>query len=366
MVFDRTVPYNALPKLPPVQEIDTKNILKLAISANRALAELKTRGSLLPNQNLLIDSLVFLEAKDSSEIENIFTTHDKLYQSDAIEEVADHYTKEVQRYREALWGGIASIKTRPLSTNTFIEVVQTIKENQSGIRTTQGTKISSTTGEIIYTPPEGQRLLADLLQNLEHYLHEADDVDPLIKMAVLHYQFEAIHPFADGNGRAGRIMNILYLLQEKRLEVPVLFLSNYFLRNKIPYYKGLQNVTEHGQWEEWILYILKAIETTSYETMARIDAIRQAMEKFQATMLKEVPKIYTKDLLEVLFEQPYCRIQSLVNRGIAKRVTASTYLQKLQDAGLLEAKKFSHYVVYLNPVLMDVLRKPAEELTKLA
>ncbi|MCE3233305.1 MAG: addiction module protein [Rickettsiaceae bacterium] len=364
MTFNRNTPYNDLPLLPPGLELETKNVMKAVVSASRALASLKTRGEHLPNQSLLIDSLVLLEAKDSSEIESIFTTHDALYQAHVLESSnIDPHTKEVENYRKALWHGVNSVKERPLNANTFIEIVQIIKKNQSEVRKATGTKIVIPLKEIIYTPPEGYDLIYKLLSNLENYLHKNDNIDPLIKMAVIHYQFEAIHPFSDGNGRTGRILNILYLLQEKLLDVPILFISNYILRNKTLYYKGLQNVTENNDWEGWIIFMLKAIEITSNETIARIDAIRDAMQIYKMKMEKDFSG-NSKELLEILFEQPYCTIQSLIKRGIAKRVTASSYLKKLHNIGLLESKKVGRNAFYINPVLLNILSKPAEQLTR--
>lgn len=364
-MFDRNKPYNTLPFLPPKCDLESKATLKAAIKANKALAELKTRGNLLPNQSMLIDSLVLLEAKDSSEIENIFTTNDKLYQANAINEnMVDPHTKEVRRYRQALKHVVYNACEKPLSANTFIDIFQIIKENQSGVRTTPGTKIASPNGDIIYTPPEGKGVLLRLLGNLEEYMHADDDVDPLIKMAILHYQFEAIHPFTDGNGRTGRILNILYLLQAELLDVPVLFLSNYIIRNKTPYYRGLQDVTEHQKWEEWIVYMLKAVEVTSYETIARINLIRSAMRNYKQVMQEKLPKIYKKELLEILFEQPYCHIQSLVDHGIAERKTAALYLKKITEVGLLETYKFGKKNLYVNPALMLILNQPSERLSE--
>lgn len=363
MTFNRNIPYNDLPLLPPLNDLETKRTLKAAIAANKALAQLKTRGELLPNQYMLIDNLVLLEAKDSSEIENIFTTNDKLYQADAIDsKVIDPNTKEVRRYRQALWHGVRSIKERPLGINTFIEIYQIIKENNSTVRKTPGTKISSSLGEVIYTPPEGYDLIMSLLGNLEKYIHQDDEVDPLIKMAVLHYQFEAIHPFSDGNGRTGRILNILYLLQKNLLDVPVLFLSSYIMRHKTPYYLGLQNITKSNNWEEWVLYIMEAIEITSYETIARIDTIRNAMSDYELK-LRKLP-IYSRDLLEVLFEQPYCTIHLLVEKGVVHRNTASSYLRKLCEAGLLSHKKIGRNNIYINHALMNILNRPPEKLYK--
>jgi Fic family protein len=356
-MYNKEKPYNNLPKLPPNADIETKNILKAALLATRALAELKTRGNLLPNQSLIIDSLVLLEAKSSSEIENIFTTHDKLYQADILDNNSDPHTKEVRKYKEALWHGISLIKNRPLSTNTFIEVMRAIKENDSGIRKTIGTKIAFSSGQLIYTPPEGYDVIVSLLNNLDEYIHANDNIEPLIKMAVIHYQFEAIHPFADGNGRTGRIINILYLIQEKLLDAPILFLSNYIIKNKTAYYQGLQNVTENNDWENWIVYILNAVEKVAYETITLIDEIRQAMKDFQVIIEDKAKTIYSKDLLEVLFEQPYCTISALVERNIVRRAAASRYLKKLEEIGLLLSVKVGNNLIYLNPRLMNILSK---------
>ena len=249
---------------------------------------------------MLINSLVLLEAKDSSEIENIFTTHDKLYQADAIKEgKIDPSTKEVMRYRQALWEGIAAIKKRPLGTNVFVSVCRTIKNTDDGIRTTSGTRIVNPSGKLIYTPPVGEELLRGLLKNLEKFVHDEDDIDPLIKMAIMHYQFEAIHPFTDGNGRTGRIANILYLLEKGYLETPVLFLSRYIIDHKNSYYLGLKNVTEKGDWETWIIYMLEAVEHTAVQTVKRIDEIKKTMNQFSESLKKT--KIYSKDLVEAAF-----------------------------------------------------------------
>lgn len=353
-MFDKNIPYNDLPLLPPDSDIESKKILKAAISANRALGELKRAVKILPNQSILIDCLVLLEAKDSSEIEQIFTTHDKLYQAKALNKYTDPHTKEVGNYKSALWHGMKLISKKPLCTNTIVEIMQHIREGNYDIRKTPGTKISAQNGEIIYTPPETYELLAKLLGNLEFFINDADDIDPLIKMAVMHYQFEAIHPFTDGNGRTGRILNILYLIQENLLDVPVLFLSNYIIRNKTKYYDGLRKITENQEWEEWILYMLEAVEKTSYETLIKIDAIRQAMQDCKSIMREKFPK-YSKDLLEVLFEQPYCRIKSLEEKGIAKRVTASSYLNDLCELGIVEKTKVGRDVIFLNKSLWSIL-----------
>lgn len=363
-IFDRNAPFNALPMLPPRQDIESKAILKATIKAKTAITELKNKAATLPSEAILLHNLTLVEAKDSSEIENIFTTHDKLYQADFLSEKdVDPNTKEVKRYRTALWKGMELVRKRGLNTNSYIEIVQTIKLNRAGIRTTSGTKIVTPKGELIYTPPEGEDLLRKLLSNLDAFINDASsmpseirDIDPLIKMAIMHYQFEAIHPFGDGNGRTGRILNILYLVDKGLLTAPILFLSRYIIQNKAGYYKGLQNVTENQNWEDWILYMLKAVETTSYETVSRIEEIHEAM-KSVAAKLKSDTKIYTKDLVEEVFKSPITTISALENAGIAGRATASTYLKTLESLGIMDRKKIGNSVIYINKILYQILKK---------
>ena len=248
MVFLPDQPYNDLPLLPPKAEIETKAILKKAISAGRALAELKGVGRTIPNQAILVNSIILQEAKASSEIENIVTTHDALFRAfSAKTGQIDLATKEVLRYREALWEGFNRLWERPLlTTNLFVRIVQTIRANKAGIRNTPGTKVASAaTGEVVFTPPEGEDVIRSKLKNLEDYIHAEDAIDPLIKLALIHYQFETIHPFTDGNGRTGRILNILFLTSKQLLEVPVLYLSKYIIERKSDYYRLLREVTEH-------------------------------------------------------------------------------------------------------------------------
>lgn len=361
-MFDRNVPYNDLPLLPPRQEVETKAVLKLTTKANLALSELKNKALLLPNQDVLIHSLTLFEAKDSSEIEGIFTTHDKLFQADVLGEAKlDATTKEVVHYRRALWKGAELIKHKPLSTNIFISIFQSIKHSSEEIRKTSGTKIASPVGQVIYTPPEGEDLLRRLLHNLEQFINNdgvpevARDMDALIKMAILHYQFEAIHPFSDGNGRTGRILNILYLMQEGLLRSPILFLSRYIIENKDGYYKGLKAVTEDNAWEEWILYMLRAIESTSWQTIKKIDRIVEGIDHFIEELRNKVPKLCSKELVELLFMQPYCRIKDVEEAGIAKRVTASNYLATIEEIGLIRSFKFGTERIFVNSWLEDVL-----------
>ena len=275
-------PYNELPLLPPQVELETKETLKKAIAANKALANLNGLSSAMPNEDILVNGIVLQEARLSSEIENIVTTNDELYQAAADTKLAvSPETKEVLSYREALWHGFSAVNKRPLSTNLFIEIVSIIRGVDVGIRRVPGTMIVNTkTGKPIYTPPEGESLIREKLSNLERFIHaDKDNIDPLIKLAILHYQFEAIHPFTDGNGRTGRIINILFLIEKQLLKKPILFLSHYILRTKSEYYAGLRSVTEKAAWHDWILYMLTAIETTAIETQEKIAAILASMEK---------------------------------------------------------------------------------------
>lgn len=357
MTWNPQTPYNSLPLLPPPQDA-TENIaiLKACIPARAALAELKQAGALLPNPGWLINLLPLLEAKASSEIENIVTTTDKLFQFSAEDSLADPATKEALRYRTALKQGFLQLKQRPLCTNTAVEICSVIKSMQMDIRKVPGTALSNqATGEIIYTPPVGESVIRDLLANWEQYLHLQDDTDPLIKMAVSHYQFEAIHPFADGNGRTGRVLNLLYLIDQDLLTLPTLYLSRYILQHRADYYRLLTGVTSHAQWQPWILFMLKAVEETSHWTAAKIAAIRDLISVTTAYIQKALPKIYSHELVQVLFEQPYCRIGNLVENNIAKRQTASVYLKQLCDIGVLQELQMGKEKLFVHPKLMQLM-----------
>lgn len=357
MRFEPANPYNHLPLLPPAGDVETKNILKACILARSALAALKQAGKLLPNQNLLINALPLLEAKDSSEIENIVTTTDRLFQYADKEERADLATKETLRYRAALFDGYLNLEQRPLCVNTAIEICSTIKDKRMGIRKIPGTTISNLrTGEIVYTPPVGEKVIRDLLSNWEGFIHDDADIDPLIKMAITHYQFEAIYPFLDGNGRTGRILNILYLIEKKLLSTPILYLSHYIVQHKNEYYRLLLDVTKHQVWEPWILYILKAVKETADSSNLKINKIQKLMGLTIEYVRKNLPKMYSRELIEVIFEQPYCRIQHVVESGIAKRQTASVYLKELADIGVLKEKAFGKEKLFIHPKLMQVLQ----------
>ena len=361
MSFDPQKPYNDLPLLPPKQDIETRNILRKTITAGRALAELKGLGETIPNQSMLVNSVVLQEAKASSEIENVITTDDALFRAfTAKTSRVDPSTKEVLRYREALWEGYNELKKRPiLATNLFVKLVQRIKENRAGIRRTPGTTISNAaTGEIIYTPPEGEAVIRDKLKNLEDYIHGEDDIDPLIKLALIHYQFETIHPFSDGNGRTGRIINILYLVFQGLLDLPVLYLSKFVIDRKNEYYRLLRQVTEKREWEPWILYMLDAVEETAAFTRKRILDIRDLMAETMEVAKETLPgRVYSKELIELLFCQPYTKGQFLVDAGIAKRQTAAEYLKELEKIGVLKAQKIGRETLYLNGKLYNLLSK---------
>jgi len=357
--FDPDEPFNNLPILPPAKDIETRSILRKAAACARAVGELKGIGYTIPNQAILIDSLILQEAQASTEIENIVTTTDKVYQAFSVDsKQIDPAAKEVLRYREALWHGYNRLKKRPvLNTNLFIECVQILKKNNSGVRKTSGTKVANQrTAEIIYTPPEGESIIRDMLGSLEKYIHSDDGVDPLVKLAVIHYQFEAIHPFSDGNGRTGRIINLLFLTLHGLLEYPVLYLSKYIIENKNDYYRLLRGVTSDQSWESWIEYILNGIEETAVFTKNKILAIKTLMDETTEQAREELPTTtYSKELIEVIFERPYTKAQHLVDKGIVQRQAASRYLKALESIGILKSQKVGKEVLYLNTKLYNLL-----------
>lgn len=360
MKIDVTTPYNDLPCLPPKQDLETKNILKRCIEARAALAELHKAAEMLPNQTVLINTLPLLEAQASSEIENIVTTTDKLFQyaNDISSPQIDPATKEALRYRVALREGFERIKSRPSNTVLAEQICSTLRGIDMTVRKVPGTTLSNQmTGKIIYTPPVGESLLRDKLSNWADFLHENNEIDPLIKMAVGHYQFEAIHPFTDGNGRTGRILNTLYLIEQNLLTLPILYLSRYIILHKNDYYKNLLNVTLDEDWETWIVYILNAIEETSKWTSQKITTIITLMEETKIYVKNTLPKIYTRELVDLLFMQPYCRISNVVDSGIAKRQAGSEYLKKLAEINVLQVKEIGREKVFINPRFMHILLK---------
>jgi Fic family protein len=352
-------PYNDLPLLPPAIELETKAVLKRCIAARAALAGLKQAAELIPNQAMLINTLPLLEARDSSEIENIVTTADKLFRfANSDDAHADHATKEALRYRGALHEGWQTLSKRPINTNMAETICSQIKGIEMAVRKVPGTALANDkTGKVIYTPPEGEKVLRDLLSNWERLLHEHPELDPLIRMAVMHYQFEAIHPFTDGNGRTGRILNILYLVQEELLTLPILYLSRYIIANKSQYYSNLLAVTREQAWEPWILYMLEAVESTAQWTTQKIISIRDLADHTAEYVREELPKIYSRELIDTIFEQPYCRISNLVEANIAKRQTASEYLKKLASIGVLMELRVGRERLYVHPRLIELITK---------
>lgn len=350
--FDPQRPHNALPLLPPVVDLETKAVLKKVVSARTAVAELKAMASHLPNQAVLLQTIGLVEAKMSSEIENIVTTNDVLYRALLDDgRTTDPATKEVLAYQRAMWRGFEVVKAegRPIAPPLMEELVSLIKGSSLGVRRLPGTRLARGDGSVIYTPPDGEPLLRSLLANVADFIHdERLDLDPLIRLAVMHYQFEAIHPFSDGNGRTGRILNILYLVEQGLLDIPVLYLSGYILANKAGYYGGLQRVTVEGAWEPWILYMLDAIEQTARDTLERIRAILALMEEVRLKVQQQRPKLYSKDLVELLFRAPYTKVAFLEEARLARRVTATQYLRELVDLGLLEEHKLGRELYFLN------------------
>lgn len=360
--FDPNKPFNALPSLPPRVELETRRVLKACIEARAAVAELKQACRLLPNADILINTIPLLEARASSEIENIVTTTDALFRFAQVEhdELADPATKEALRYRAALWGGVESIRRRPLSAATAVTVCQTILGIRTEVRRLPGTALRAMgAGRVVYTPPEGVARLNELLRNWERFLHEEQSLDPLIRMAVGHYQFEAIHPFGDGNGRTGRILNLLFLVDQGLLDLPVLYLSRAIIQRKADYYRLLLAVTTRGAWEPWLLYVLTAVTETARWTTERVTAVQALLTATAAYVRRAVPAVYSRELVELVFVQPYCRIGNVVNAGIGHRQTAARYLRALVAAGVLEEVAAGRERLFINPRLMRLLTADA-------
>ena len=356
MPYRSNDPYNDLPLLPPLA-IETVRVLRSCIAASRALAELKGASNLIPNQSILINSIPLQEARLSSEIENIVTTQDALFRA-AIEEPgrADPATREVLRYRAALRYGNEALARRPLNIDLILELCAILLDKPVELRDQESVIIEDqAAATIVYTPPRGRPLIVSLLRNLEIFLQQPGGLDPLLKMAVAHYQFEAIHPFVDGNGRTGRILNLLILLQAGLLEIPVLYLSRYIIQNKSEYYRLLHLVTEQQAWEGWLLFMLTAVEQTARWTTGRIQAIRFLLDVTAERCRVEIPKIYSKELVELIFYQPYCKIAFLVQAGLAERKTASQYLQELERLGIVVGEKRGREVIYKHPALLEIL-----------
>lgn len=360
-MYNPEKPYNELPFLPPAEQIESISILKKTISASRELSELKGAITNLPNPRLFIDTIYLQEAQASSAIENIVTTQDELFKSYLAEKkITNPVIKEVIHYKEALWYGIEQMKKRPfLTTNLFINLVQIIKENKAGIRNVPGTAIiNQSTGKVIYSPPEGEDIIRIKLKNLEDFIHnEEDGIDPLVKMALIHYQFEAIHPFFDGNGRTGRIILLLYLKLSGLLNIPSIYLSIYIIENKDAYYAALRKVTEENIWQDWILYMLDMIEETTKTGKSQINSIVKLMAEMGTEIQQKLPKIYSKDLLEILFRLPYTKRNQLEKAGLGNLKTVGNYLRELESAGFLRSERVGKEKLYLNFRLMEILSR---------
>lgn len=348
-----------LPMLPPDVELETKAVLKQLSKANRALAELKGYADTIPNKNILINAVTINEAKDSSAIENIITTHDDLYKAMSNASGTSPAAKEVVTYRTALWHGYELVQShKMLTTNMILEIQEVVEKNRAGIRKLPGTVLrNESTGETVYTPPEKEKEINELLNNLEKYINEDfEDIDPLIKLAVIHYQFESIHPFYDGNGRTGRIINVLYLVLKELLDSPILYLSSYIIRNKAEYYRLLQEVRIQNNWEQWIVYILTGIEETAEETLTLIKRMNAEIEIMSAEIKEKLPQIYSKELIDLLFYEFYTKI-SYIKKGLSvTRKTASNYLSSLEKEGILASEKIGKERIYQNKRLYDLVR----------
>jgi len=353
-----TNPNFTLPPLPPPQELETIAILKQLSQSHRYLAELKGTSKTIPNESILINTLTLQEAKDSSEIENIITTHDDLYKENILIDTKKPASKEVYNYAQGLKLGFETVRKERLLLNKHILTVQKeLLSNNAGFRTQAGTKLVNSQGQTVYTPPQSATEVLDLMSNLEKFINDNNfsDLDPLIKMAIIHYQFESIHPFYDGNGRTGRIINILYLVLQELLDIPILYLSRYITQNKAEYYQVLQDVRTKNDWEHLVLYFLKGIEVTAKETIDLITKIKDLMHQYKTDIQEKLPKIYSQDLINILFKNPYSKIEFLEKELKVSRQTASIYLDKISKLGLLEKTKMGKSNYYLNIGLIKVL-----------
>lgn len=357
MAFASDQPFNDLPLLPPAKEAwETIEVYKLLAEARASLAELKGRMPVIPNPLMLINTLVLQEARESSSIENIFTSSDKLYKAFAsTASEPDPQTKEVLRYRTALYDAWLQQHESGLSLELLENIYRKIKDKEDGIRDAE--VYIGNQYQVIYTPPCCKDVIHEKLTNLLSFAHSDDGIDPLVKMAILHYQFEAIHPFMDGNGRAGRVMNVLYLTQVGILDQPVLYLSQYINAFKSEYYRLLREVTENGNWEGWLVYILTAINETAKETLRKINEIHELLQATVDKVRTEASDIYSRELVDMLFIQPYCKIGFLVEGGIASRNTASKYLNRLVEMNILGLDKVGNESLYLNKELYALLSK---------
>ncbi len=353
--------------LPLPFDVESKKVLKKAIEAAQYLAELKGVAHTIPNKAILINTLVLQEAKDSSAIENIITTHDELFKADAFAELVQSWeTKEVMNYAAALKQGFELVTTKGYLSNNFVcDIQATLEENKAGFRKQVGTVIKNTaTGEVLHTPPQDHETIVQLMANLEAYINDSslEDAHPLVKMALIHFQFESIHPFYDGNGRTGRIINILYLTLNGLLDLPILYLSRYIIQNKPDYYRLLQTVRNDNDWENWVLFMLDSVAQTAKETTQLIHSINQLMTDYKTQIREQLPKNYTKDLLETIFKHPYTKIEYVEKDLQVTYLTARSYLDKLTNTGLMQKQKVGKTNIYTNPALIELFTNRQQRL----
>ena len=354
---------HSLRLLPPSVELETRYVLKQLARSHRALAELKGFSEIAPNKNILLNAITINEAKDSSEVENIVTTHDELFKTMSSENYESPAAKEVANYRSAIWRGYELVEEYGfLSTNIIIDIQSMIEPSKGGIRKLPGTVLKNElTGDVIYMPPSGKEEILKLLDNLEQYMNnDYDNIDPLVKLAVIHYQFEAIHPFHDGNGRTGRVINVLYLTRKGLLDSPILYLSKFIIRNKSAYYRLLQEVTAEGKWEGWILFILQGIEETADETLMLVKEMNQLLEQSVKEMMDKLPKIYSRELVDLIFYEFYTKISYIEDGLGVSRKTAAKYLSNLEEEGFLVSEKIGRERIYLNERLFGMVKKAGE------
>ena len=358
-------PFNALPALPPIDEIETRAILKQCVRARTALAELKQAAELIPDQRILLSAFPMLEAQASSEIENIITTTAELFEHLSAEQRATPAVREALRYRSALLIGAAELQKRPMCTRLAEIVCSEIKGIDMQVRRTPGTTLrNDRTGDTIYTPPEGEQVLRDLLANWERFVNEPSELDPLVRMAISHYQFEAIHPFLDGNGRTGRVLNSLFLVSHGLIGQPVLYLSRAIIARKDEYYKRLLAVTARGEWIPWVEFMLECVESTASWTTNKIAAMRALQVNTGEFVRIKCPGVYSHELISLIFERPYLRIADLVEAGIAKRQTAATYVDRLTEIGVLEERTTGQTRLFVHVKLMKLLTHDSNEYLK--
>lgn len=356
MSFDPDRPYQDLPPLPPRHEVETPQVLKSVIEASRHLAALNMACKRLPDPSLLINVTALLEAQASSEIENVVTTNDELFRAahHALGEPESPAVKEALRYRGALRAGFDHLRERPFSVQTAFVVASSLTGSEAQVRSMPGTFIGNpVTRERTYTPPEGRAVILGKLTEWEHFVHHHEPLDPIVAMALQHYQFEAIHPFHDGNGRTGRILNLLCLKQYGLLELPVLYLSGYFVRHKDEYYRLLRAVTEVGAWTEWVTYVANGVSESARSTLHLAEQVVEARDLLQETLRRDHPRMPAADLATLLNRQPYARIDDVVGQGLAKRVTASRWLNELADGGVLVRQRIGRGLVFVNTNLLD-------------